>query len=180
MVPFTVVEYYGDIAGNFTANGIGIEAAGWDKVYLCNGLNGTPDKRGRSPIGSTSALMGGGALDPIVAAGPSYGLRQPGGTPYVTLITAQLPSHTHPNLLSFNDPGHIHAMPNNVIPLLRQLDDGGQGNTDDLWQGYNNNVSTLSSKTGITCTLTNVPQGDNQPHNNTHPVISCYYIMYIP
>ena len=180
MVPFTVLEYYGAIAGNFGATGIGIEAAGWDKVYLCNGLNGTPDKRGRSPIGSTSALMGGAALDPIVAAGPSYGLQTIGGTPYVTLTTAQLPSHTHPNVLNFVDPTHVHAMPNNVIPLLRSVDDGQSGSVDDLWQGYNNNVSTLSASTGITCTLTNAPQGDNQSHNNTHPVISCYYIMYIP
>lgn len=180
MVPFTVLEYYGDIAGNFGPTGIGIAAAGWDKVYLCNGLNGTPDKRGRSPIGSTSALMGGGPLDPIVAAGPAYGLQTIAGESYVTLTTNQLPSHTHPNLLSFNDPGHVHAMPTNTIPLLRSIDDGGSGSYDDAWQGYNNTVSTLSSSTGITCSLTNSPQGDNQAHNNIHPVISCYYIMYIP
>jgi microcystin-dependent protein len=180
MVPYTVLEYYGAIAGNFGATGVGIEATGWDKVYLCNGLNGTPDKRGRSPIGSTSALLGGGPSDPIVAAGPAYGLQTIAGESYVTLTTSQLPAHTHPNLLTFIDPTHVHAMPNNVIPLLRGIDDGGSGSYDDAWQGYNNTVNTLSASTGITCTLSNASQGDDQSHNTIHPVISCYYIMYIP
>ena len=181
MVPYTVLEYYGDIAGNFSSTGIGIAAAGWDKVYLCNGLNGTPDKRGRSPIGSTSALMGGGPLDPIVAAGPVYGLQTPAGQSYVTLTTAQLPSHIHPNVLAFNDPQHTHNW-----GYGRERDDDGTGGSYDeftLIPGLNGGLPTspiLPNTTGITCSLTNAPQGDNHAHNNIHPVLSCYYIIYIP
>jgi microcystin-dependent protein len=176
MVPFTVLEYYGDIAGNFGATGIGIESAGWDKVYLCNGLNGTPDKRGRSPIGSTSALMGGGPLDPIVAAGPAYGLQTVAGASYVTLTTNQLPSHTHPNLLSFNDPKHSHTT------AFGSPTDANATGSVNTWVQTGSGVlyATSSVSTGITVSLTNAPQGDNQAHNNIHPVLSCYYIMYIP
>jgi microcystin-dependent protein len=181
MVPYTVLEYYGDIAGNFSSTGIGIAAAGWDKVYLCNGLNGAPDKRGRSPIGSTSALMGGGPLDPIVAAGPAYGLQTPAGQSYVTLTTDQLPSHIHPNVLAFNDPQHTHNW-----GYGRERDDDGTGGSYDeftLIPGLNGGLPTspiLPNTTGITCSLTNAPQGDNHAHNNIHPVLSCYYIIYIP
>ena len=49
MVPYTVVEYYGSLTGNFDVTGAGLND--WDKIYLCNGLNGTPDKRGRVPVG---------------------------------------------------------------------------------------------------------------------------------
>ena len=47
MIPYTAVEYYGDIDVNFDGTGAGISANGFYKIYLCNGLNGTPDKRGR-------------------------------------------------------------------------------------------------------------------------------------
>ena len=178
MVPYTVLEYYGDIAGNFSSTGAGIAAAGWDKVYLCNGLNGTPDKRGRSPIGSTSALMGGGPLDPIVAAGPVYGLQTPAGASYVTLTTAQLPSHIHPNVLAFVDPGHSHTLFFDEYATGATSNPGYDGGDNNYQQAVNKPTSTNS--TGITCSLTNAPQGDNQAHNNIHPVLSCYYIIYIP
>lgn len=43
MVPYTVLEYYGPLT-NFDGTGAGISSLGWDKIYLCNGNNGTPDK----------------------------------------------------------------------------------------------------------------------------------------
>jgi microcystin-dependent protein len=187
MVPYTVLEYYGDITGNFGATGIGIEAAGWDKVYLCNGLNGTPDKRGRSPIGSTSALMGGAALDPIVAAGPAYGLQTIAGASYVTLTTDQLPAHTHDTtaVSPVTDPGHTHSLISSAFAGNDGRGTNVSPNGDDCfnWQGgrVNNEVVALK-QTGITVstTVTVLPRGDNQSHNNIHPVISCYYIIYLP
>lgn len=48
MVPYTAIEYYGavnnypTVSDGFGPTGIGYGA--WQKVYLCNGLNGTPNK----------------------------------------------------------------------------------------------------------------------------------------
>jgi microcystin-dependent protein len=194
MVPFTVLEYYGDIAGNFDGTGAGILATGWDKVYLCNGLNGTPDKRGRSPIGSTSALVGGGPLDPIVAAGPAYGLQTIAGESYVTLATTQIPAHSHVATVVISDPGHTH-----LTLVSQQLGAGSPAptSTSSMVTSYANDTAsqnydakgsvstpdasiTNSKITGIGVTVTNSSEGGGQSHNNIHPVISCYYIMYIP
>jgi len=174
MVPFTVLEYYGDISGNFDATGAGILATGWDKVYLCNGLNGTPDKRGRSPIGSTSALMGGLALDPIVAAGPAYGLQTIAGESYVTLGTTQIPSHSHVATVVITDPGHTHGY---ITPTAEGSATGNEVNHPD---GPLITKQTDSSKTNLAISVTNSSVGGGQSHLNIHPVISCYYIMYLP
>ena len=48
MVPYTVVEYYGPLT-YFDNTGAG--QGDWDRIFLCNGLNGTPDKRGRVAVG---------------------------------------------------------------------------------------------------------------------------------
>lgn len=192
MVPFTVLEYYGDIAGNFDGTGAGILATGWDKVYLCNGLNGTPDKRGRSPIGSTSALVGGGPLDPIVAAGPAYGLQTIAGESYVTLTANQMPAHSHTATPVISDPGHFHyefssvAIANGAdvtsttYPTFRN--DLNDNLSYRVTGGANiSNVGKSSTATtGIGLTITNSSEGLGQSHNTIHPVISCYYIMYIP
>ena len=188
MVPFTVVEYYGAIAGNFGATGVGIAAAGWDKVYLCNGLNGTPDKRGRSPIGSTSALMGGNALDPIVAAGPSYGLQTIAGASYVTLAANQMPAHSHTATVNVTDPGHLTQIKIWPADLGSWSQTGGTGRpqvgVEDIYFNTKNPsytaTTSIKAYTGIGVNVTNSNEGGSQSHNNIHPVISCYYIMYIP
>jgi len=66
MVPNTVVEYYGTLA-NFDNTGAGI--GDWESVYLCNGRNGTSDKRGRVGVGAIVDVPG-GTLDSAV--NPSY------------------------------------------------------------------------------------------------------------
>ena len=65
MVPYVAYEYYGDLS-NF--NGSGQGQGDWEKIYLCNGLNGTPDKRGRVAVGVTTG-MGGGPMSPSVTPG---------------------------------------------------------------------------------------------------------------
>ena len=86
MVPYTVVEYYGSLS-NFDATGAGV--GDWDKIYLCNGLNGTPDKRGRVPVGAIAGVPG-GALDPTVNPGsspynPNYAVGDTGGSNTFTI-----------------------------------------------------------------------------------------------
>lgn len=73
--------------------------SGW---VLCNGSNNTPDLRGRFVIG----------------AGGDYAVGTTGGSATQTLITANLPAHTHSvsgtsgsagsHTHSVSDPGHTH------------------------------------------------------------------------
>ena len=93
MVPYVAYEYYGPLT-NFDGSGIGIPANGFFKVYLCNGLNGTPDKRGRVAVGAIQNVPGGpldAAVNPSNAGNPNYALYTTAGANTVTLITSQIP-----------------------------------------------------------------------------------------
>ena len=73
MIPYTVVEFYGNLSGKFDSTGAGL--GDWEKIYLCNGNNGTPDKRGRVSVGTTTGMGGGtldSAVDPSVSGNPIY------------------------------------------------------------------------------------------------------------
>lgn len=188
MVPYTVVEYYGDL-GNFDGSGKGIAALGWDKIYLCNGQNGTPDKRGRIPVGAIQSVPGGGPLDPVVDPGgfnPNYSLYTTAGSNSVTLIANQMPTHTH--VVTLNDPGHRHVFGGDDGVQVQggyitqstfnydAVNTGGGGK--NMYTKDINNTNNLQS-TGITVSSVS-DAGGNQPHNNIPPVLACYYIMYIP
>lgn len=183
MVPFTVVEYYGPLT-NFDGTGAGISALGWNKVYLCNGSNGTPDKRGRVGVGAIVGVPGGplaAAVDPAYAGNPNYDLEDVAGANTVVLNVNQLPSHTHTAVASASsvvtDPGHSHYA----------------GNSPEGWDSSGSigivnrspqNVQTTVAVTGIsvatTVNVSNTNTGSNQGHANIQPVIAAYYIMYIP
>jgi microcystin-dependent protein len=183
MVPFTVVEYYGPLT-NFDGTGAGIGTLGWDKIYLCNGSNGTPDKRGRVGVGAILNVPGGplnAAVDPVYAGNPNYDLEDIAGANTVAINVNQLPSHTHGATASatsiVTDPGHSHFV----------------GNTPEGWSSSGSigivnrtpkNVQTTTSTTGITVATTvnvsNTNTGSNQGHPNIQPVLAAYYIMYIP
>lgn len=170
MVPYTVVEYYGTLA-NFNAAGIG--TGQWEKIYLCNGANGTPDKRGRLPIGALS-MPGGGTLSPVVNPSDgnfNYVLNSTNGTNNVFLSTSQLPSHTHVATATVSDPGHSHAFAGVT---------GASGGGDDSRRSVPTTLTTQSSTTGITVGVTNSLAGSGASHTNVPPVLACYYVMYIP
>jgi len=188
MVPYTVVEYYGSLS-SFDATGAGF--GDWINIYLCNGLNGTPDKRGRVPVGAIVGVPG-GVLAPAVnpassVFNPNYAL---GDTVYgvnnIVLDTTQIPSHTH----SITDPSHFHYSAQDValsgatvpvtaaFPMVRKW--SVAGNTDyDLNSG--NAAATVSptstSATGITGANAT---GGGLGHDNKQPSLATYYIMYIP
>jgi microcystin-dependent protein len=190
MIPFVAYEVYPNSAmlAKFV-NGVGQDE--WEKVYFCNGNNGTPDKRGRVAVGVTSG-MGGGALSPIVAPGgfnPSYTLSTIHGVNSIILSTSQIPTHNHPGsniVVELNDPKHGHNVgttgnQNGVDPFrsLQRADD----NYDPYSSGSGPGPVIEQSSTGITITkqqLTIVPEGGSQAHSNVQPGIGCYYIMYIP
>lgn len=174
MIPYVAVEYYGSTS-YFNATGAG--TGNWEKVYLCNGLNGTPDKRGRIPVGATTG-MGGSTLDsevdPANPGNPSYVLNTKAGTNTITLTIAQIPNHTHNNSIIVTDPGHVH-----VIGIVATQDSSG----NVYYDGSNNSgdsKSTQSSTTGITVGLTNAAIGGGLSHLNNQPALACYYIIYIP
>lgn len=177
MVPFTVVEYYGPLT-NFDAGGVGIAGLGWDNVYLCNGANGTPDKRGRIGV-SVTAVPGGGAynsaVDPAISGNPTYTLSLPFGQNTVLLNASELPPHTHAASVIVTDPGHFHTITN------QSDNDAGSGKVavgGNVPEG--SNPVTDSATTGITVTVTNGSTGGGFAHTNIPPVLACYYIMYIP
>lgn len=176
MVPYTAVEYYGPLT-NFDAGGAGIAMLGWDKIYLCNGANGTPDKRGRVPVSITS-VPGGGAFDNEVNPGlgnPNYTLLMKNGVNDVVLSINQIPAHTHTATVTVTDPGHSHT-------ISQQSDnDFGSGKVavgGNVPEG--SNPATDTNTTGITVSVTNASTGTGLSHTNIPPVIACYYIMYIP
>lgn len=194
MVPYTVVEYYGSLA-NFDGSGAGLPANGFDKIYLCNGANGTPDKRGRIPVGAIQSVPGGGALnpavDPGIAGNPNYALNTTAGANTVTLTTAQIPAHTHVANTTFVDPGHSHfvANPGDTNTLLDSTHAAASGHSTGGNLGYDlvNTTGTTATvgltdvkQTGITIGVSNQSEGGGQSHSNIPPVLGCYYIMYIP
>jgi microcystin-dependent protein len=183
MVPYTAVEYYGSL-GNFDITGAGNPANGFDKIYLCNGLNGTPDKRGRVPVGAIIGVGGGAldpAVDPIFVGNPNYALGDGGGANQVILNTTQIPAHSHP--VTVTDPGHLHAPGTSIFRGNRTTDDSG-GTQCVATQLTNPGPAltgpeyTTSATTGINVTIGNT--GGGLGHANIQPVRACYYIMYIP
>lgn len=182
MIPYVAVEYYGPLS-NFAADGTGIDD--WEKIYLCNGENGTPDKRGRIPVGTTS-MLGTHPYDSVVDPGlgnPNYATV---GTLYGsnrhTLTEAEMPIHTHTPTVSVEEFPHTHSLvtteggeerthysPANVPDGLV----GGLSHT-----GFNNAV--VATKTDVSVQVSIANSGNSSPHNNVPPVLACHYIMYIP
>lgn len=177
MVPYTVVEYYGTLT-HFDSTGAG--TGDWTNIYLCNGNNNTPDKRGRVAVGTTSG-MGGGAfsseVNPALPGNPTYTLLSTGGTNTVTLSALQLPAHTHTGVTA-TDPGHTHTY--TQYKLDQQVSDNGNGirglDKDNVQTG----AFVTSTGGSHSHTFTTASAGGGQSHPNIQPVIACHYIMYIP
>lgn len=178
MVPYSVIPYYGDITGKFDSTGAGL--GDWDRIFLCNGNNpGVPDFRGRIPVGITS--MSGGSFpaqtDPSISGNPNYntlGIVSYGAN-QITLNSTQIPSHTHVATSTVVDPGHTHS----YIPSVR--DNGDIGNYLETASSENYAAQNVnSSVTGITVNTVNASVGGGLAHSNIQPVISVYYIIYIP
>lgn len=174
MVPYTVVPYYGPIT-DFSGTGVG--SGVWEKIYLCNGQNGTPDMRGRMPIGATTT-PGTLPMDTEVNPGglsPAYSLGTKVGVNSITLSEGQMPKHTHTPTIILNDPGHSHT-----YTALRTS--GHPGGSQQNNPRLEESRSTSTNTTGITVspTSSNSLTGNNEAHSNVQPGIGLYYIMYIP
>jgi microcystin-dependent protein len=192
MVPFTVVEYYGNLAGFPTpADGFGVSGAGygaWLNVYLCNGNNGTPDKRGRVGVGDT-VNMGGPVLDVDRAAYPyTKGVAQ--GTNTITLTPSQMPTHTHAAPAVVTDPGHYHfefadttadgTLTAVTYPSREKLSAGDSQYNIQGSATVATLAKTSNAVTNVTVGVTVANAGSSASHLNIQPGLGCYYIIYIP
>jgi microcystin-dependent protein len=181
MVPYVAYEYYGPITGfDMTGEGSGE----WDRVFLCNGNNGTPDKRGRVAVGVTTG-MGGGAMNPNVNPGggnPNYTIASITGTNTVTLTGQQIPLHTHTATATVTDPGHNHQPANggDFAIWLNNQANAGSGSTGFEVSPNNHPASTNTKTTGISVSVSNSQFGGGLGHANIQPSIGAYYIMYRP
>ena len=203
MVPYTVVELYvtpAMIDTMFDSNGIG--TGDWEKIYLCNGGYGTPDRRGRVGVGVTDGTMKGAplpsAVDPTIpnSGNPLYTVGNINfGANSVILQEPQMPEHKH-NVgvtVASNAAPHSHKMfsgaqrnqgitADKAVTSWASLD----GNMSYSLQGHNSFQPDLGITSSVGVTINNVVnvsedlKGGNQPHPNVQPSIGCYYIMYIP
>jgi microcystin-dependent protein len=184
MVPYTVVEYYGSISGNFDGTGKGLDSGPFEKIYLCNGANpGVPDKRGVVGVGITDGTMFGGTMDGKVNPGgfnPTYSINSPIiGDNAVTLVKNQMPAHSHTGstaVTSINPATHSHTF------AVQNVSSGSVGdNVQGTSSTQGGGTKTTSDVTiSVNTVLTIVPEGQNLPHANNQPALGCYYIIYIP
>lgn len=205
MAPYAVTAYFGPLS-NFDGGGAGL--GDWANIYLCNGINGTPDLRGRVIVGVTDMLGNAGyddAVNPTIQGNPNWTADPFNalGANNVVLTTAQIPSHNHENNAqsALNPSTHTHKIFGNSA-----------NGTDDNIPGvssltpFNNSGSfgsyaiktTLTQETPITG-QTSGPISNNQPvtqtvdtvvaindtgggdsHQNYQPGRAGYYIIYLP
>lgn len=194
MVPFSAQPYFGSLSP-FDASGAGIGV--WDRIFLCNGNNGTPDLRGRVAVGATD--MPGASMDsavnPNVAGNPTYNLNDMVGTNQVVLQTAEIPSHTHTGTVSAPTPStHTHQMlvkpgvmgQGGATSYQDYSNPGGRGEggrrtMDSGVAGNGSYESAFTEAEGNhSHNVTIDPTGGGLGHNNYQPGIGAYYIIYIP
>lgn len=190
MVPYVAMPYFGQLS-NYPATGDALSLTGagigyWEKVYLCNGLNFTPDLRGRSTVGTTDGTMGGPTMDtnviPSNPFNPSYSLGTKQGTNSISLTTAQIPAHNHS---AANSATGITAL------LSGTSAQSTAPNGFPTYPVFNSTVGVggvpFTNPSGLSVNLTDPTHthtisdtGGGQPHSNNQPMMGAYYIIYIP
>ena len=191
MVPYAVVPYFGPIT---FFNSLGAGTGDWNRIFLCNGLNGTPDLRGRALTGAIVGVPGptmSPVVDPTVSsANPNYSLYDNAGANQITLQDTQIPLHTHANTATAvsTSPPHTHstiAKNSGVVShdvssaFYHQGSTWSNAGTSDI-KDSGIQDSTVTVDTVVTLTNAPGPVGGGLPHANIQPVTACYYIMYIP
>lgn len=187
MVPYSPISYFGALSGYPTASDslstIGQGTGYWEKVYICNGLNGTPDLRGRTIVGAISSVGGGpldAQVDPSNPLNPNYTNGTKAGNNYITLTTNQIPSHNH----TATDSGHQHKITG--ITSGSNAPNGAAGyptfnsNTDLGGNSFTTPVPGLNDVTSGQANISVGNTGGGQPHANNQPAMGMYYIVYIP
>jgi len=191
MVPYAVVPYFGPITF-FNSSGAG--TGDWNRIFLCNGNNGTLDLRGRALTGAIDQVPGptmNPAVDPgVSSANPNYSVGDTVGANQITLLETQIPLHTHPNTATAvsTSPPHTHStIAKNGGAVAHSVSSAfyyqgstwtNAGTSDTKDSGIQS--STVTVDTTISLTNAPGPVGGGLPHANIQPVTACYYIQYRP
>ena len=184
LVPYIAYEYYGPLTG-FDITGAG--SGQFIDVFLCNGSNGTPDKRGRVAVGTTDGSMAGSIpmssiVNPSTAGNPSYSLNGVAGLNNVTLSATQIPSHTHTATATSTAAPHNHQPSTGGDFAIWSTNEAnaGSGSSGHEVNATIHPPSTSNATVAITTSVVVNATGGGLSHNNIQPTIGAYYIMYIP
>jgi len=162
--------YVGEIrmfAGNFApagwalCNGATLSIAEYDLLFMLLGTTyggdgqttfKLPDLTGRIPVHTGTN----------VTTGTNYVLGQQSGTENVTLVSNQLPAHTH--LANANG---VQAAATSESP------------TNNVWGFAANPITNYTNQTPNTTMLANTisPVGNNMPHDNMMPSLAINFII---
>lgn len=181
MTPYVVYPFYPPSSElSYFNNGAG--TGKYLNIYICNGLNNTPDLRGVTLVGDTTAYAGASynsKVNPGISGNPTYnaGAYSITGNNTITLDPTQIPQTTHTHTV--NDPGHTHTVG------YYNAAGGGSGAASGIGYSINQTYTTPSNTTGITLgskSLYGNGTGDGgaASHSNIQPSVAVYYIMYIP
>jgi microcystin-dependent protein len=174
MVPYSAVPFFPPplTLANFDVTGAGIFGTIFYKTYLCNGQNGTPDLRGRVPVGVTSGTGMSPAVDPSVPGNPTYNLNTLVGSNSVSLSVSQLPSHRHTATATVTPNPHKHSV---------QEYAGTETTGAHIFSATTNTGSgVLTGEVSLTVGVDIDLTGSDQGHQNYQPGVGAYYLMYIP
>lgn len=193
MVPYSPIPYVGTLDNfDITGKGSGI----FDKVYLCNGQNGTPDLRGRVLVGTTT--MGNTAfnpaVDPSLPGNPTYALNSEYGSNTKTLSVSEMPAHSHTITSGVVDSGHSHLVVSpggpqgggtlNGSTYLAQERDAGTSYSFNYGLRGRTSIPSAGksspSQSGITVNSTAQSTGGGSGFQIIQPVRAVHYIIYIP
>jgi len=158
---------------------------------LCNGNNGTPDKRGRVGIGTTDGSMLGLTMpadtNPSSSPfNPTYTLGSSFGSNQVILNPSQLPSHSHTATASATSTSEPHHHSVNGITLTE-----GEPYSSGILAGSSETAPLVADPAGVitgdttavvstTVTVSIGNTGGNGAHSNVQVGLGCYYIQYRP
>ena len=192
MIPYSIIPYYGAIS-NYPSTGDSFDGTGaglgyWARVFMCNGQNGTPDLRGRVPVGATNTPSTNPfptQTNPANPDNPTYGYKDSvtgiQGNNTTTLSLPQIPEHTHTTTVTINDPGHNHKY--TLTTAAAGSDDTAEGTKPNLIPNSLTSTELTGLKgtgTGQNVFVTNATAGEGEAHSNVQPGLAVYYIMYIP
>ena len=188
MVPYVAVPYFGTLA---QFDGTGAGTGDWVNIYLCNGQNSTPDLRGRVVVGTTT--MGSTpfspVVDPAIAGNPTYALNTALGANQITLLSTQMPTHSHTvtSVATSTDHTHFTAKAGTQVGLssTTPIDTAATygGNTSYNLSGVTGTADlglTNPAHSDVTVANTVSSAGSGLPHPNIQPVWASHYIIYIP
>src|SRR5262249_24105850 len=128
-----------------------------------------PDGRARAPFGvDDMGNSAAGRLAPgYVSTGSPTAAMSVGGDDDHTLVTGEIPTHTH--AITITDPGHSHSVTGDGAPTLSSSRVAGGTNSSPT-------IPMSTQTTGITASAANI--GGGAAHNNMPPfMLGTWYIF---